>query len=119
MHADMPGAGRHVPRPLEMLAESRRGVGSQAVIAATSVQVRPAMPADAPAIAGVLGRAFDDYRRGLGLGAEALARLWQGSLAARVSSMRVAVTPSGTIVGFVTFVRPGEKERYGSRREGR
>jgi ribosomal protein S18 acetylase RimI-like enzyme len=83
------------------------------------IAVRPAMPEDALGIAGVFGRAFDDYRRGLGLDAEAVGRLWQGSLAARVESTRVAVTPAGTVVGFVVFVRPGEKERYGSRREGR
>ena len=45
------------------------------------VVVRPATPDDAPAIAGVFGRAFDDYRHGLGVSADALARLWQSSLA--------------------------------------
>ena len=86
---------------------------------AASVQVRPAAPEDASAIAGVFGRAFDEYRHGLGVGAEALGRLWRGSLAARVGSTHVAATPAGTVVGFVVFVRPGEKERYGSRQEER
>ncbi len=95
--------------------ESESGVAEHVPPAARdSVVVRPATPEDAAGVARVFGRAFDDYRRGLGVDAEALGRLWQDSLAARVASTRVAVTPAGDLVGFVIFVRPGERERYDS-----
>jgi ribosomal protein S18 acetylase RimI-like enzyme len=87
---------------------------------AGDMSVRPAALGDAPAIARVFGRAFEDYRRGLGVDAERLARLWQDSLAARADSTCVAVDDAGAIAGFVVFVRPGEKERYagdGDRRD--
>jgi ribosomal protein S18 acetylase RimI-like enzyme len=84
-----------------------------------SVTVRPATAADLRGIVGIFGRAFDDYRRGLGLGPEALGCVWRSSLAARLEATRVAETADGRLAGFVVFVRPGETERYGSRREAR
>lgn len=79
-----------------------------------AVEVRAATLADVPAIAGIFGRAFDDYRRGFGVGPETLGRLWEGSLAARVESTLVA-TIGEDVVGFVVFVLPGAKEQYGGR----
>ena len=81
--------------------------------------VRPATPGDVPAIAGVFGRAFEDYRRGLGVSPEALARLWSASLEARVASTTVAALPDGRVAGFVVAALPGVKERYGGWRESR
>jgi ribosomal-protein-alanine N-acetyltransferase len=79
--------------------------------------VRPATTADVPAVAVIFGRAFEDYRRGLGVGAAALSRLWRASLAARVNSTMVAVSPDGRVVGFVVVVKPRAKEQYGGRGE--
>ena len=84
-----------------------------------SVSVRRASAGDVPAIAAIFGRAFDDYRRGLGVDAESLAALWQFSLAARVAATLVATLADGQVVGFIVTVRPGETERYGSPGQGR
>lgn len=87
--------------------------------AAGPVTVRRATADDVPAIASIFGRAFDDYRRGLGVDAPALAALWQSGLAARVDATHVAALASGAVVGFIITVRPGATERYGSPGEGR
>lgn len=76
--------------------------------------VRPGTVDDVAALAAVFGRAFDDYRRGLGVSAAALGRLWTPSLAARIPSTRVAIAPDGRLAGFVVMVQPGETEQYGS-----
>ena len=81
------------------------------------VAVRSATADDLPGIAAVFGRAFEDYQRGLGVGPDGLARLWESSLAGRLSSTRVAVLPDGRLAGFITTVKPGETERYGQRGE--
>jgi ribosomal protein S18 acetylase RimI-like enzyme len=81
--------------------------------------VRPATVDDVDALAAVFGRAFDDYRRGLGVSAPALGRLWTPSLAARIPSTRVAIAPDGRLAGFVVMVQPGETEKYGSPTERR
>ena len=78
------------------------------------VTVRPATPEDKSAIAAIFGRAFDDYQHGLGVDAAALGRLWEDSLAARVASTLVATDVDGRVVGFVVFIKPGEKESYGT-----
>jgi ribosomal protein S18 acetylase RimI-like enzyme len=74
---------------------------------------------DVEALAGVFGHAFGDYRRGLGVDAAALGRLWAPSLAARIPSTTVAIAPDGRLVGFVVVVQPGQTEQYGSRAERR
>src|SRR5688500_4329278 len=76
--------------------------------------VRPATVDDVDALVAVFGRAFDDYRRGLGVSAAALGRLWSPSLAARIPSTRVTIAPDGRLAGFVVMVGPGETEQYGS-----
>jgi ribosomal protein S18 acetylase RimI-like enzyme len=86
---------------------------------APAAAVRAANLHDVDAIAGIFGRAFEDYRRGLAVAPEALARLWRGSLAARVESTTVATLPDGRLAGFAVTVKPGAKEQYGGRREGR
>jgi ribosomal protein S18 acetylase RimI-like enzyme len=82
------------------------------------VSVRAATVDDVPGIAAIFGRAFEDYRRGFGVGPETLARLWEGSLAARVASTLVAVLDDGSLAGFAVYVRPGQKEQYGGRDTG-
>lgn len=82
------------------------------------VTVRPAVVADVPAIASIFGRAFDEYRHGLGISEEALASLWEPSLGARVASTLVAELPGGEIGGFLVLVLPGQKEEYGGREAG-
>jgi ribosomal-protein-alanine N-acetyltransferase len=81
--------------------------------------VRPATVDDVDALAAVFGRAFGDYRRGLGVSAAALGRLWAPSLAARIPSTSVAVAPDGRLAGFVVMVQPGGTEQYGSPAERR
>jgi len=76
--------------------------------------IRKATPEDVPAIAAIFGRAFDDYRRGLGASADQLAAFWSLSLAARVPQTTIAALPAGQIAGFVVTVAPGAEERYGS-----
>jgi len=83
------------------------------------VAIRAAKEGDVPAIAVVFGRAFEDYQCGFGVGPKALARLWEGSLGARIGSTKVAVNDAGRVLGFIVYVRPGEKEQYGRRGEGR
>ncbi|HEU5314681.1 MAG TPA: GNAT family N-acetyltransferase [Chloroflexota bacterium] len=80
-----------------------------------TVTVRKPTREDVPAIAALFGRAFDDYRRGLGLTADQLAAFWSFSLDARVEQTTVATLPDGTIAGFIVTVRPGAEERYGRR----
>lgn len=86
---------------------------------ALTVTTRPAAPDDVDAVAAVFGRAFADYRRGFGVGAETLARLWHGSLRARLASITVAVLPDDRLAGFVVTVKPGQSEQYGTPRDGR
>lgn len=66
-----------------------------------------------PQIAAIFGRAFEDYRRGFGVSAEALAAFWTESLAARVAQTTVAVLPNGRVAGFIVTVQPGQQEQYG------
>src|SRR5690242_10051124 len=84
-----------------------------------AVATRPASLADVAAIAAIFGRAFEDYRRGLGVDAQTLARLWHGSLRARVASTTVAPLPGGRVAGFILTVKPGQTEQYGTARDGR
>lgn len=78
-----------------------------------TVTVRPATLADVPQIAALFGRAFDDYRRGLGVDADRLAAFWFPSLEARVPHTTVAETDGGRIAGFIITVSPGVEETYG------
>jgi ribosomal protein S18 acetylase RimI-like enzyme len=75
--------------------------------------LRPATPGDIPHIAAVFGRAFEDYRRGLGVTATQLAACWSLSLEARVPQTTVAVLPDGQVAGFIVTVKPGAEENYG------
>lgn len=84
-----------------------------------SPTVRPARTEDSGAIAAIFGLAFDDYQRALGVNAEALGRLWAGSLAARLHATLVAEAADGRILGFATVARPGEPEIKGSPGMGR
>jgi ribosomal protein S18 acetylase RimI-like enzyme len=81
----------------------------------STVYLRRASPEDAPHIARVFGRAFDEYRRGFGVEPEALAEFWQASLAARVKQTIVAVLADGHLAGFIVTVAPGAKEQFGDR----
>ena len=80
---------------------------------ATSATVRKATLADMPQIATLFGRAFDDYRRGLGVDAQQLSTFWLPSLEARVNRTTVAALPDGRIAGFIITVPPGAEETYG------
>jgi ribosomal protein S18 acetylase RimI-like enzyme len=75
--------------------------------------LRKATLADIPHIAALFGRAFDDYRRGLGVTTDQLAAFWSISLEARADQTTVAVLPDQTIAGFIITVKPGAEERYG------
>ncbi len=81
----------------------------------SAVYLRRASAQDAPSIAAVFGRAFDEYRRGFGVEPEALAQFWQASLAARVPQTIVAVLAAGGVAGFIVTVPPGAQEQYGGR----
>ena len=74
------------------------------------VAVRRATIDDVDGVAAVFGEAFDDYRRGFGVDAPALARLWRGSFIARVARTLVATGRDGRVVGFAIAVMPGEEE---------
>jgi ribosomal protein S18 acetylase RimI-like enzyme len=86
--------------------------------AALAVATRPATLADVDAVAAIFGRAFEDYCRGLGVDAQTLARLWHGSLRARVASTTVAALPDGRVAAFILTVKPGQTEQDGTRRDG-
>jgi ribosomal protein S18 acetylase RimI-like enzyme len=94
-------------------------MSASATSTALAAATRPATHADVDTVAAIFGRAFEDYRRGLGVDAQTLTRLWHGSLGARVASTTVAALPDGRVAGFVLTVKPGETEQYGSRRDGR
>lgn len=66
---------------------------------------------DVPAISGIFGRAFDDYRRGLNATTEQLGAFWSLSLSARVAQTTVVMTEN-RISGFAVTVPPGAQERY-------
>lgn len=74
------------------------------------VAVRRATADDVDAIATVFGEAFDDYRRGFGIDAPSLARLWRSSFVARVGRTLVATGPDSSVLGFAIAVMPGEEE---------
>ncbi|MGH2354961.1 MAG: GNAT family N-acetyltransferase [Chloroflexota bacterium] len=88
-----------------------------AVALPVGVTIRQATEADLPAIVRVFGEAFDDYRRGFGVDAVVLGRLWEATLAVRLATTTVAALPDGRLTGFVVTVKPGAKERYGGQRE--
>ncbi len=78
--------------------------------ASGTATIRRADHADIDGMSQVFGEAFSDYRMGLGVDAPSLARLWRGSLAARVPLATVATEASGDVIGFAIVVMPGEEE---------
>lgn len=82
-------------------------------------RLRPATPDDVPSVAGIFGRAFEEYQHALGVTAPVLGELWAPSLAARITSTTVALTPEGRVAGFVITVKPGAKEAFGNAAERR
>ena len=74
------------------------------------IAIRRATRDDVDAIAMVFGQAFDDYRRGFGIDAASLARLWHASFVARVARTLVAVGPNARVLGFAIAVMPGQEE---------
>ncbi|HEX2038003.1 MAG TPA: GNAT family N-acetyltransferase, partial [Chloroflexota bacterium] len=101
-----PAAGKAAP--------GAPGEGGAAGEARAAVTTRPATEQDLPAVTRIFGAAFDDYRRGFGVDAAVLARLWQGNLRARIGSTTVADVPGTGVVGFVLTVKPGAQEQFGT-----